>query len=204
MNAKNIYRIQFILVLALAVCLVIITNQSFHRINQAGNKLDKTKTSAVGQEKTNDSLTQAGRSLNNYRELSNLAKTIVPKDKNQAEAVRQIVNLANQNGVSLSSITFPASNLGSSATTTSAYKPSKKDSLSQLKPVPGLPGVYELMINISSDSQKPVAYGSFINFLTSLENNRQTSIINSVTITPSGGDSNQVSFIINLNEYIKP
>jgi len=203
-NAKNTYRMQLAATILLALLFTALVNQSFHKINQAGNDLNKTKTQALTQEKNNTELTQSGNNLKKYRELSDLAKAVVPKDKNQAEAVRQIVSLANQNGVALSSITFPASNLGSSTTTSTTYKPSKKDSLSQLKPVAGLPGVYELMINISSDSQKPVAYGSFINFLSSLESNRLTSIINSVTITPSGNDNNQVSFVINLNEYIKP
>jgi hypothetical protein len=53
-----------------------------------------------------------------------------------------------------------------------------------LKPVPGIPGVYELMINITSDAQKPVGYANFINFLSNLEKNRRTSVINTISVTP--------------------
>jgi len=78
----------------------------------------------------------------------------VPQDKNQAEAVREIVNLAAANGVTLASITFPTSSLGTTvagpwyycrltpapAATTPVASSSQNANLTQLTPVKDIPG----------------------------------------------------------------
>lgn len=176
----------------------------------------KAKDQALDQEQL--SLAQSQKSLPKYAELHKIAQAVVPEDKDQAEAVRQIVNIAAANGVSLSAINFPASTLGNSATgaggsTTTGPAPvnvgqvkvnPNTGKLSQLQPVKNIPGVYVLQLTVQSDPNRPVSYDSFVNFLRALERNRRTAQITSITLQPKTNDPGQLSFTLTINEYIKP
>jgi hypothetical protein len=177
----------------------------------------KAQSAALAQEQISFEL--AKKNIQKYAGLEQIAQAVVPQDKNQAQAVRQIVNIAAANGVSLGSITFPQSTLGSNvpgatagstsaAPATAATPPASsnntKDKLSQLIPVPGIPGVYQQAITITSDTNKPILYSQLINFLNGLEHDRRTAQVNSITIQPVSGKPNYLSFTIALNEYIKP
>ncbi len=131
--------------------------------------------------------------------------------------MREIVNIAAANGVSLASITFPASTLGNlpngttpSAGTSGSTAPSasggntKAASLSQLTPVKSIPGVYQLPITIKSDTNRPVQYEKFINFLSGLEHNRRTAQVVGIALQPDPDNPDLVNFNLTLNEYIKP
>lgn len=175
----------------------------------------RAKSQALAQEQ--QSFIIAQRNIKKYAALDQIARTVVPQDKNQAEAVREIVNLAAHNHIALVSIDFPPSTLGGStnavassqgvasapsAASSAANSPnSSQNKLSQLTQVAGIPGVYRLSIIITSDPNRPVQYAQLINFLSNLENNRRTAQVDSLSIQPIGGG---LSFIINLNEYIKP
>lgn len=134
-----------------------------------------------------------------YAELNTIAKSVVPQDKDQAEAVREIVNLAAQSGIGkLSSITFPPSTLGGPA--------AKKTSgaLTQVTPVKGVAGVYDLQITVAQANTDPVPYSSFTTFLAKLEQNRRTAEVSSITVQPDAKDPNRVSFTLVIDEFIKP
>jgi hypothetical protein len=170
----------------------------------------RAKSQAQAQEQT--SLLQAKKDVATYGSLEQIAEQIVPEDKDQAEAVREITNIAATNSITLSSITFPASTLGitpgatSTSTTTVVNNAAtaRSSELSQLTPVPSIPGVYALTIAVQSDTVHPVSYSSFINFLAALENNRRTAQVVSINIVPDTTNPNLLSFNLNLNEYIKP
>jgi hypothetical protein len=162
------------------------------------------------------SLASAKAELKRYQSLYSIAKTVVPQYKDQTQTVRQIINIANQNNVSISSITFPASSLGlnnGGPAVAGEVVPKNinqnllnNPNLSQLTPVPKIPGLYSLPITITSSSQTSqlATFSQFINFLQGLEDNRQTAQITSLIITPSSQNSNLVSFNISLNIYINP
>jgi hypothetical protein len=138
--------------------------------------------------------------IQKYSDLSKVAATIVPQDKDQAEAVREIVNLASASGISqLSSITFPASTLGGATGTAPTSK-----GITQVTPVKGIPGVYDLQIIVTLDNTHSVPYGQFTTFLSKLEQNRRTASVSSVNIQPNTNDPNSVAFTLTLDEYIKP
>ena len=175
----------------------------------------KAKNMALSEEQT--VLKKSKREIAKYAELHKITRTIVPEDKNQAEAVREIVKIAGENGVSLASITFPASTLGTTlakpgagaaAPATTAPPPaaanSKTNALSQLEAVKNIPGVYSLLITITSDPSQPVPYNRFIDFLSDLEHNRRTAQVNTINIEPDPENRNQLSFTLTLNGYIKP
>lgn len=135
-----------------------------------------------------------------YSDLNTIAKSVVPQDKDQAEAVQEIANLAAQSGIPrLSSITFPPSTLGGTAAGAKA-----SGGLTQLTPAKGIPGVYALQITITQSNSTPVPYGSFVSFLTKLEQNRRTAQVSSINIQPDQKNPNVVSFTLIINEFIKP
>jgi hypothetical protein len=208
--------------LALISLLIIALPLSAYKINgilasHSQVKL-KAKSEALDQEQA--SFVVAKQNIKKYSGLEKIAKAIVPQDKSQAEAVREIVNIAARNGIALGSISFPPSTLGGASGTTgsntnsatgptsSASSPvananSSQNKLSQLTVVGGIPGVYQLPITITSDSKHPITYNQLINFLSDLEHNRRTAQVDSLSIDPVGG-SKYLTFVITLNEYIKP
>lgn len=141
-------------------------------------------------------LINANHTINQYKELNSIAKSIVPQDKDQAEAVRQIVKIANESNVKLGAITFPASALGQTG--------KNSNSVTQVKPVNGIPGLYTLEITIQQDNSNPTTYPRLIDFLSKLENNRRTAQVTSVTVNPTAQNRNLLNFSLTLNTYIKP
>ncbi len=174
----------------------------------------KAKSQALNQEQL--SLANAKKEVAKYSSLQQTAQSIVPEDKDQAEAVREIVNIAAANGIALSSVTFPASTLGGSSVAGTASGASSAGAapaananqsagkLSQLQPVKNISGVYVLQITVQSDTSAPVSYASFINFLNDLEHNRRTAQISSINLQPTTNNPNLLTFTLVLNEYIKP
>ncbi|MFZ1248979.1 MAG: hypothetical protein WAQ24_01515 [Candidatus Saccharimonadales bacterium] len=139
--------------------------------------------------------------ITKYTELNNIAKTVVPQDKNQAQTIGEIVSIAAASGIpKLSSITFPASTLGG----TGAGAAKVTGGLTQVTPVKGISGVYILPITITQDSSNPVLYAQFITFLKRLENNRRTAQVSAINIQPDAKNPNAISFTLTVNEYIKP
>lgn len=167
----------------------------------------KLKSQVLDTEKT--SLTKAKADIAKYQPLATIAKSVVPQDKDQAEAIREIVKIAADSGITPSSITFPASTLGASSVAplpVAGAAPAPKadtSALSQLTPVKGLAGVFVLPITITQDAAMPVPYSQFIDFLARLEQNRRTAQVSSIVLQPTARDRNLLSFTIIVDEYIK-
>lgn len=153
----------------------------------------KARAKSMVLDQKQQQLSKARADIAKYQGLADIAKSIVPQDKDQAQTVREIVGIAQANGIRLGTISFPTSSLGT-----------KKGALSQLAKVKDIPGVYTLEITIQSDSTSPPAYSQFIAFLDGLEHNRRTALVNGITLVPEAGDPNKISFTLNLSEYIKP
>jgi hypothetical protein len=169
-------------------------------------KLQHLKTQSQVYASESSAVVKARADVTKYASLGNIARAIVPQDKDQAEAVREIVNIATTTGVSPTSITFLASSLGASSVgatlpTTGAATASP---LSQLTPVKGITGVYNLQITIQQDDKHPVAYNNFLDFLGKLELNRRTAQVVSIQLKPDTKLSNELSFTLTVNEFIKP
>ena len=156
------------------------------------------------------SLAQAKKDVNQYAYFNQVAKTVIPSDKDQAQAVLDIFHLATQSGIMIQSITFPASNLGSNGSSATG---SSSSAISQAKPVEGIKGLYSVELNITplTGAQVPagenVTYAKFLNFLGHIENNRRTAQITQVNIQPvnnSGEPSGYINFTLTINIFIKP
>lgn len=212
MNSKRLHLILLVTIALVCVGLIASTVQINKMLGAEAKTLVglKAKSQALAQEQVR--LQQSKRQIQDYTELEKITKAIVPEDKSQAETVREIVNIAAANGVKLGSITFPASTLGSNvkpATPGSTPSPAptgggKSAALSQLQAVPSIPGVYLMPITITSDTNSPVSYNRFLEFLIDLENNRRTAQVSTITLQPDSKNPNVLTFSLSLNKYIKP
>jgi hypothetical protein len=163
-------------------------------LSAQSDKLVRQRSELAALDTESTALLAAKQEVKQYQSLADIAKSIVPQDKDQAQTVREIVKIAQASGVSLGSISFPSSTLGAG----------KSLSLSQLTAVPGLSGVYKLQINVQSSTGQPVTYQKFRSFLSGLEHNRRTALVSTITLTPDSKDSNLIMFSLILDEYIKP
>ena len=156
------------------------------------------------------SLAQSKKDVQQYSYFKDVAKTVIPTDKDQAQTVLEIFQIAEQSGIGLQSITFPNSTLGAAgaATATSASSASAKSLISQAQPVSGIAGLYSISLTITpqTGSQLPpdrqVTYAKMLDFLKRIESNRRTAQITQVNIQPQGGSL--VNFTLGINMFIKP
>ncbi len=220
MNSKRMFFVMIGLVVLLSVLAVVsVVGGNTFLQKQAAQLTDlKLQTRVLDEQQT--SLIQANKDLQKYRDLQDIAKSVVPQDKNEAQAVREIVQIANASGIKIRSITFPSSNLGSSPTvsattgsgsgsSSSSSTPTPKlNPLSQAQPVKGISGVYSLQMDIvpDTDDKHPIDYYKFLDFLSRLENNRRTAQVIRIKVDPvsTNKSSSYVSFTLSINIFVKP
>lgn len=163
------------------------------------------------------SLSVAKVEVEKYSYFSDVAKTVIPNDKDQAQAVLDIFKMADEAGISIQNITFPDSTLGAASSSapsgTNASGASPKTALSQAKAVEGIPGLYSLELTITPESSpelpasKQITYRKLIEFLQKLENNRRTAQITELVVQPLGNESGPtpyINFTLKVNIFIKP
>lgn len=213
MSSSKLHTVLIGLIAAMFVGLIGGAYQINSMVSQESNKLATLKAKSQALENQDIALRKAQLDIKKYADLEKITATIVPKDKNQAEAVRQIVRLAAANKITIESISFPASTLGNkspASTSTAADNPvatpgaAASTNLTQLEPVKNISGVYQLTITVNSSTENPVPYQSLSNFLKDLENNRRTALVSSLSIKPDDEKPNLLSFSLNINSYIKP
>jgi len=199
MKAKQLYFVLISCCIISFLCLIGVGYGANKLLGQQAQKLSKLRADSAAASLQESSIVADKADIKKYRELNTIAESVVPQDKDQAEAVQEIVNVAANSGISnLSSITFPSSTLG--ATTSGAPKPG----LTQLTPVTGISGVYNFQITITQLASNTVPYSSFLSFLTGLEQNRRTAEVTGITVQPDAKQPNNVSFTLIVNEFIKP
>jgi hypothetical protein len=206
MSAKHVFYLLSGILLVLFIAVIGGAYESNVLLTTQAKKLQHLKLQSQVYASESSAVVKAKADVTKYASLGNVARAIVPQDKDQAEAVREIVNIANTAGVSPNSVTFLASSLGTSlngaaAPTTGAATASP---LSQLTPVKGIPGVYNLQITIQQDDKHPVAYTNFLDFLSKLELNRRTAQVVSIQLKPDPDVASELSFTLTVNEFIKP
>lgn len=182
---------------------------------QSGKLLNlKLENQVIESQQT--ALLQAKKDIQTYSELESIAKQIVPQDKDQARATRELINIANQSGVKIASIGFPASTLGQpmakpTAPVTDSTTPSTAPattvappSVTQVKPVVGIKNLYQLDIVVTSDTNNPTTYARLIDFLSRLEQNRRTAQVSQISIQPDPVNRNVLNFTLTITLYTKP
>lgn len=201
-NSKLVNRLLMVLVFILVVGIAYGTRGVVNLLGEQTNNLVNLRAKNKALLSEQSSLKVDIADVAKYGSLEQIAKSIVPQDKDQAQTVREIVDLANQNNIPLTSINFPLSSLGSLPATQAGSSPI---SLSQLTPVKNIGGVYTLPITVDySPSASGIPYSQFYSFLQGLENNRRTSQVTSLTIQPVPKSNGLITFTLTINEYIKP
>jgi hypothetical protein len=207
MNSKRVYFGMILLVTLLVLANFGAVFAGNLLLQKKSQNLTDLKLQSKVLDAQQSSISQAKKDISKYAELEQISKSIVPQDKDQAVSVREIVKIADANKITLSTISFPASTLGQGAAAlTSDGKPVKAttQALTQVQPVKGITGVYSLDITVQQDVTVPIQFPQFIAFLSALENNRRTSQVTSITVTPNPADRSQLSFNLTLQAYIKP
>jgi hypothetical protein len=209
-GTKKIYFLMIAVLVILAGMTVGAVVLGSKLLQKKGDELMAQKLDNATLESRQAALKKAKQDIRKYEPEEALAKTIVPQEKNQAATVNQIVSLATATNVRLSSISFPTSNLGQAApkpvaTTdggTTTPKPATP-SETQVKPVDGIKGVYQLEVNLQSDTSSPSKYEDLLRFLSALESEPSIGQVSSVVVQPTPKDRSIVNFTIILNVYIK-
>lgn len=165
------------------------------------NKLNQLKLESEIVDRQKQDTVVANANIERYQELEQIARQIVPQDKDQSRAVREIVGLAEESGITLSSISFPSSNLGQKTTTDKKEK-AETAAPSQVKPVKDIKGVYELEIIVRGP--KETDFPRLIEFLKRLESNRRTSQVSNLAITPDTKNPILLTFTMTIKVYLKP
>lgn len=199
MNSKKLYFILLgtvILLIGLSIGGVYVGN---NLLKSSSTKLYDLKAESLELAEQQKILVQAKNDIERYAEIETIARTVVPQEKDQARTVREIIAIADRTGVKIANIAFPSSTLGAA----DKKKKSSNANTTQLEAVEGIPGVYEMDINVQTDSADFVTFSTLLNFLRELEQNRRTSQVSSLTVTPSSDNRNLVTFNIILSVYIK-
>ncbi len=182
-------------------------------LHKQSDKLVALKLDDQVVEAQQTALVQAKRDVQKYSELASTAKQIVPQDKDQARATREIISLANEAGVKIASIGFPASSLGqttpkattpATGSTTTPTTAAPSASVTQVKPVEGISGLYQLDILVTSEATSPASYVRLIDFLSRLEQNRRTAQVSQISIQPDAHNRSLLNFSLTITVYIKP
>jgi hypothetical protein len=201
MKAKQLYFILIASLILLGLGFVGVAYGANQLLATQANKLSKLRADNEALNDTQKLLAKNKQDIVKYSELNKIAEAVVPQDKDQAEAVREIVSLAAQSGIpKLSSITFPTSTLGTGVGGKTLGNPN----LTQLTPVKGMTGVYELQITVTQDATNRVDYSQFTAFLKRLEQNRRTAQVSTITVQPDTANPSRVAFTLVISEYIKP
>lgn len=212
MNSKKVFYVMIGITALMSTLVVgaVFAGDSFLR--KQSEKLVSLKLDNEVIDQQQVALAQAKKDVEKYAELESTAKQIVPQDKDQARAVREIISLAQQAGVHIASVSFPASTLGQKAApapkpstdTDTATPKATVNPLTQAKPVAGIDGLYQLDITIVSDTLQPATYTRLIDFLERLEQNRRTSQVTQINIQPDIKNRINLNFTLTLTVYIKP
>lgn len=220
MSSRKTYFVMlgFIFILGLVAVIVLVGGSVF--LQDQSRRLVELKLDKRLLDEQETSLVQAKKDIAEYADLEQIAETVVPQDKDQAKAVREIIGVANEVGIKIKSISFSSSSLGANQAATPA--PAQTESsggqeggsstpapppVSQAKPVEGVSGIYSLEISIVPDTTSlPVTYYQFLDFLERIENNRRTAQVTRVKIDPVTPDRENpyITFMLTINIFIKP
>lgn len=211
MNSKKVFFVMVGVVGLMFVMVIASVVLGDRWLAKKSNQLVNLKADNQVVETQQISLAQAKKDVQQYSELRDIAKQVVPQDKDQALATRQIVSLADQAGVKIASVSFPASNLGqaqtaagSSGVTAPGTCVSSGKAVSQIKPVDNIKGLCQLDITVISDTASPISYAKLISFLMKLEQNRRTAQVSQLSIQPDSKDRTLLNFTLTITVYIKP
>lgn len=199
-SAKKVYYLLIagFLVLTAGIFAMLYFSKNF--LSAAEDELIAAKLEIIKQEEIESTYRENINNLEKYSETAGVLEEVIPKEKDQARAVREIDAIAKQNGMAINTLTFPSSDLnkttpagGTAATPTTA--------VSQAKPVKGLNGVLGIDVNVElrSQNESPISTDQLLSMLRAIENNRRNMRVTSINF--NAGDQ---TVDIKLTIFVKP
>lgn len=217
MNSKRLRMILLACLGSMALFFVLNYAVGMSLLSKKSQKMVSLKSENKALEAQLISLAQAKREVQQYSYFKDVAKSVIPNDKDQAQAVIDIIRMANESGIVIQSITFPSSTLGGPLSATpaqgaaAAAPNTAASATSQAKAVPGIAGLYSLELTIAPSvspdlpANKRVTYPKMIDFLQRIERNRRTAQIINVNIEPPKSSEDQtMNFTLIINIFMKP
>jgi len=193
----------------LCLAFLIVTFKGISLLEKKSNDMVQLKAQSQKAQSQLNNLQIAKKEVQKYSYFKAVASNVIPGDKDQAQAVLEVYQIASQSGIALQSVTFPASTLGVSGTESATGTGASKAAVTQAKPVAGIPGLYSLELTITPQVgnnvpvSQQVTYAKMLDFFKRIENNRRTAQITRIDIQPAQGNSG-LSFVLTINVFIKP
>jgi hypothetical protein len=196
MTAKNIHKLLMIMLILLIVIAASALIFSNYMMRKSTDKLIQAKLDNIGFDSEEQTYLQARKDLDEYAALNEIIQKILPKSKDQAQAVSELYKIGDETGITIASIQFPSSSLGEKST--------NSNSVTQAKAVDGMPGVMgiDIAIELQPATGASISYANMISFLQKIEVNRRSMQIKQITVnadTVNGG----VTFNVTLTIFVK-
>ena len=203
MTSKKMY---FILVAVLSLIILAIAGAMYYSrefITSSSDKLVEAKLKLYTLEETESTYRKNQNILNENSDIAEILKSVVPSEKDQARAVRELNIIAADNGLKVTSVIFPKSDLviTKKTTTTGSTTDVKTSAVSQAKAVKNLEGVLgiDVSVDISSPTNTRISTDQILNLLRQIENNLRNMRITSINFSGEGD-----SFNAKLTLFVKP
>lgn len=215
MNSKRLRLGLFGLIGICGVLFVLVFINGLSKLTTKSQQLVDLKLQSKTADAQLASLAQAKKEVAKYSYFKDIAKTVVPADKDQAQAVLDILQIASASGVTIQDITFPTSSLGvkSSESALAQSSSTTKTVVSQAKPVSGISGLYSIEltvthnVNVDAPVNQQTTYPELHDFLNRIEHDRRTAQITNLNIEPLLKDNKPtpyISFSLTTNIFMKP
>ena len=202
MNAKKFY----ITLIVIIVLLVIATAGVFYGANvmlkRSSTKLSQLKVENAVLEQNEKVYQKAKNDLIKYQDLQSAVNEALPKEKDQAKALKELIQIGNTTGVKIEKIEFTDSTLGDKAKSTASTPAAAGSAVTQAKPIAGISGVQGIEMKVTlagANTNTSINYNNFIEFLDLVSNNRRSMQIASLNIQP---DLKKADLTINI--FVKP
>lgn len=217
-NAKRFYFMLVGSLVLLIVGIILLTIYINIWLTKKADGLVSLKLETIGLEEKQKVNQQAAKYLDENEATRALLEKIVPKSKDQAKTIGELQKISEEIGVTINTMTFPASELGNSTSTTvigttPAAAASNPSAITQAKPVANIPGLLGIEVSLSQidrrggTSGSGVTYSQLLGFLEAIEKNRRTLQIKTLQISPlksSTGIINGYSLTLTMNIFVKP
>jgi len=208
MTAKRLY---FVLLASMGLLVIgagAMVYLGYNFMSKSSDSLVNAKLENIAIEEQEINYAQARKDLEKYEDLGVLLRDVLPKEKDQALAVRELYKIGDETNISVDSIQFPASSLGQKpATTTGGTTPTTTTSstVTQAKAVEGLSGVLgiDVELTLKPKSGTSIPYDNMIQFLQKVELNRRSMQVKKITVTPDAKNGG-LTFNVTLTIFVKP
>lgn len=222
MNAKTMHKYLLLLFVGgLGLSAWIVRSASI-QLTATSSELSTLRNDISNLERKREGLEKAKVVLaDNAHTLSTLSK-VVPEDKDQAKIVEEIYAIAEKAGVTIDSVGFPASTLGSqttvkaaptttqdpaaagSATSTTAT-PAPQKNISQATPLKDIPGIQSIALSIGAINSKSlpagsgVRYSELMSFIRQIERNERAIQITALGIGQDKSVNGEPTFSLTIS-----